>query len=44
MIFIVIVSLSIIVPAVAPFDIIEIIIESFVVADPQFSAIVRLVY
>ena len=42
--FIVIVSVDVIVPAVAPFDIIEVIIESFAVAVSQFSDIVSLVY
>ena len=41
--FIVIVSLEIIVPAVAPFDIIELTIELFYVAVSQFSAIVSFV-
>ena len=40
LIFIVIVSLDVIIPAVAPFDIIELTIESFATAVPQFSDII----
>ena len=42
--FIVIQSPDIIVPDVVPFDVIEVIIESFEVAFKQFSAKVSLVY